>query len=171
MSFQLMQAEEAMNPNMKLPQLKFLLEIQETVDFLLDKNSVREQLLQEVFKNDMTPYYKSLCTEFNWEVDTVQLTRMEAANEGQLKKFTDQLEDSETNAGETEIREAHLARAEYLSKIGEKASTIETFDKVFGKSVGMGNKLDVILHLIRIGMFFSDAKLITSNIEKAKKND
>lgn len=168
MSFQLMQTtEEVMNPNMKLPQLKFLLSSPEGV--CPDKEAVREELLKEIYKNDMAPYYLSVCTEFDWQSDPAQLIRMRSENEAQLKKFADQLDDAETNAGETEIREALLARAEYFSKIGDKAATLETFDKVFAKSVGIGNKLDVILHLIRIGMFFSDSKLITANIEKAKK--
>jgi len=167
MSFQLMQVEELMNPNMKLPQLKFLLNSPEGI--CQDKDAVRQELLKEMFNNDMAPYYENLCTELGWEIDSTELARMQAANEAQIKKFADQLEDAETNAGETEIREALLARAEYHSKIGDKAATLETFDKVFAKSVGIGNKLDVILYLIRIGMFFNDSKLVTSNIEKAKK--
>jgi len=49
-----------------------------------------------------------------------------------------------------------------------QTGTLETFEKVFAKSVGSGNKLDVILYQIRIGMFHSDIKLTVTNINKAK---
>jgi len=91
----------------------------------------------------MAPYYQQICEELGWKIDTALLEKMQKgwepcllifstfcdlffffplANAEQLKKFADQLEDAEVNAGETEIREALFARAEYLSKIGDKAS-------------------------------------------------
>ena len=48
------------------------------------------------------------------------LERMEKANEEQLKKFDEQLEIAQKNEGESEIGDALRARAQYLTRIGEK---------------------------------------------------
>jgi len=49
---------------------------------------------------------------------------LDLENQAQIQKFEDQLIDAQTNAGETEIREALLAKAEYLAKIGDKVNFI-----------------------------------------------
>ena len=43
---------------------------------------------------------------------------MTAENETQLKVLEDKIKDAEENLGESEHREALLAKAEYLTKIG-----------------------------------------------------
>jgi 26S proteasome regulatory subunit N7 len=71
--------------------------------------------------------------------------------------------------GESEVRQAWLAKSEYLCKIGDKTSAVEAFGKTFDKTVGVGYRIDLVFNLIRIGLFFMDHELITTNIEKAKE--
>ncbi len=69
---------------------------------------------------DMTPFYLDCCKELNWKVDDKLVSKMKLENETRLKELDGKIEDAEKNLGETEIREANLAKAEYLSLIGDK---------------------------------------------------
>lgn len=68
----------------------------------------------------MAPYYESLCKELKWQVDAELMSKMKKENEEVLKRLDDVLEDAEKNLGESEIRDAMMAKAEYLIRIGDK---------------------------------------------------
>ena len=79
------------------------------------------------------------------------------------------IEDAEKNLGETEIRETNLAKAEYLSLIGDKEPCLAQFRKTYEKTVTLGHRLDLVFHQIRLGFFFFDYDIISRNLEKAKR--
>ena len=71
----------------------------------------------------MAPYYEGLCKDLKWQLDGDLLSKMKKANEEELKRLDDVLEDAEKNLGESEIRDAMMAKAEYLIRIGDKVTT------------------------------------------------
>lgn len=71
----------------------------------------------------MAPYYEVLCKDLNWQLDAELLNKMKKANEEELKRLDDVLEDAEKNLGESEIRDAMMAKAEYLIRVGDKVTT------------------------------------------------
>lgn len=79
-----------------------------------------EHDLHSVCVLDMAPYYETLCKELKWPVDSDLLSKMKKANEDELKRLDEVLEDAEKNLGESEIRDAMMAKAEYLIRIGDK---------------------------------------------------
>ena len=72
------------------------------------------------------------------------------------------------NLGESELREALLRKAEFLARICDKDAAIEAVRKTAEKTVGLGNKMDLVFLNIRIGLFFMDHDIIKANIEKAR---
>ena len=68
----------------------------------------------------MGPFYSSMCSELGREVDANLLSELEAANKAELAKLEEGIEDATKNFGETEQRDALMAKAEYLCKIGDK---------------------------------------------------
>ncbi|KAH3816789.1 hypothetical protein DPMN_118312 [Dreissena polymorpha] len=72
------------------------------------------------------------------------------------------------NLGESEIRENMLKKAEYLCSIGDKEACLTQFRLTQEKTVTLGYRLDLVFHLIRIGLFYMDHDLITRNLEKAQ---
>lgn len=70
----------------------------------------------------MAPYYEALCKSLDWQVDVDLLSKMKKANEDELKRLDEELEDAEKNLGESEIRDAMMTKAEYLCRIGDKVS-------------------------------------------------
>lgn len=152
------------NPNLELAQLKFLLS---SVEHQKDEN-LKCRLLEAIKENNMAPFYEEVCKDLGWPVDNALLDSMKKANEETLKKLDDAIEDAEKNLGEMEVREAFLNKAEYLSRIGSKEAALTVFRKTQEKTVSLGHRLDLLFHIIRIGLFYVDHDLITRNIEKAK---
>ena len=64
-------------------------------------------------------------------------------------------------------RDTLLAKAEFLTKIGEKDAAVEAVRKTMEKTVGLGNRMDLHFQNIRIGLFHMDHSLIKANLEKA----
>lgn len=116
----------------------------------------------------MAPFYSEVCRDLHWTVNDDLMSKMSEANTKQLKILEDAIEDAEKNLSEMEVREAHLAKAEYLSSIGDKENALIAFRKTQEKTVSLGHRLDLLFHMIRIGLFYMDHDLITRNIDKAK---
>jgi len=152
------------NPNLELAQLKFHLEQPK------NKNNATEKakLLEAIKSNNMAPFYEEVCKDLGWKVEDKLLATMKSANEEKLKELDAAVEDAEKNLGETEIRDAMLDKAEYLSKIGDKEGALTQFRKTYEKTVALGYRLDVVFHLIRLGLFYMDHDLINKNLEKAQ---
>uniref|UniRef100_A0A7N9AUH2 26S proteasome non-ATPase regulatory subunit 6 n=1 Tax=Mastacembelus armatus TaxID=205130 RepID=A0A7N9AUH2_9TELE len=152
------------NPDLRIAQLKFLL----TMDGHRQDAKVKTELMDAIKANNMAPYYEGLCKELKWQLDSDLLSKMKKANEEELKRLDDVLEDAEKNLGESEIRDAMMAKAEYLIRIGDKEGALTAFRKTYDKTVALGHRLDIVFYLLRIGLFYMDSDLITRNSEKAK---
>ena len=114
----------------------------------------------------MAPFYEALCEEFGWEVDAALVASMEEVNAAKVAELDAKIADAEENLGENEVREAMLEKAEHYARIADKDEAVSALRAVFEKTVGAGQKLDVVFTLIRLGLFWSDDDLITRNITK-----
>ena len=115
----------------------------------------------------MTPFYKIVCKQLHLSEDPQLSMNMQKANDQRLKELDEKIKVAEESDGETEIREAMIAKAHYLSKIGNKMAALTQFRSILDKTVLPGCRLDITFHLIRMGFFYNDRDLITTNIEKA----
>lgn len=81
----------------------------------------------------MAPFYEQVCNQLGWQVDLPFLQSMKDKNAAELVKleatikgtcfistYFDNVKDAVENLGESEIREAHLAKAEHLCRTGAK---------------------------------------------------
>jgi 26S proteasome regulatory subunit N7 len=116
----------------------------------------------------MTKFYLEVCEQFKLEVNHQWVEEINKENEVKLKEFEDKIEDAVKNLGETEVRECHLAKSEFLLRTGDKAGSETSYRITADKTVGSGQRLDIIFTLIRIGFFYNDKDLIKRNIQKAK---
>lgn len=128
----------------------------------------KDKLLAGIILDNMTPFYLECCKDLGWPVDQTLVTKMKQENENKIKVLDSKIEDAEKNLGETEIREANLAKAEYLSLIGDKEAALAQFRKTYEKTATLGHRLDLIFHQIRLGFFYLDYDLINRNLDKAK---
>jgi 26S proteasome regulatory subunit N7 len=93
---------------------------------------------------------------------------MRAKIEEELKKLDEKVSDAEENLGESEVREAHLAKSLYYIRIGDKEKALEQIKITEGKTVAVGQKMDLVFHTLQLGFFFMDFDLISKGIDKAK---
>jgi len=77
------------------------------------------------------------------------------------------LKEAEETEGESDIADALRAKASYLTRIGEKEKAIEAQQLALEKTAGLGSRIDIVLTLVRIGFFFGDNQLISTNLTKA----
>jgi len=121
-----------------------------------------------VKSNSMVRYYREICEEFKWEVDNTWIEESTKTNQAKLKELEEKIEDAVKNLGETEVRDSHHAKAEFLTSVGEKDAAISAFRVTAETTVGVGQRLDIVFTMTRIGFFYNDKELIKRNLEKAK---
>lgn len=117
----------------------------------------------------MAPFYKLVCEQLKWPTDSALLSSMEAANAAELTALDAKIAECEKNEGESEIREAYLARAEFHARIGESSKALAALDETFGKTVAMGLRIDLLLHKLRVGFFHDDLRVVKKEIERTKE--
>ena len=83
--------------------------------------------------------------------------------------LSEEIANAEKNEGESEVREAMVKKCEYLTSIGDKEASLKMLKETLDKTTTTGHKLDLHFHMIRLGLFCSDNKLITVNLDKAKE--
>jgi len=129
----------------------------------------KQKLEAEIKAKNMAPFYALICQdELQKPLDKSLLETFQKANTEEIAKLEEKLADAQENLGETEISDALHAKAEYLTNIGEKEKAISAWRIALEKTAGIGQRLDIIFTLIRIGFFFNDNDMISRNIDKAK---
>lgn len=68
----------------------------------------------------MAPLYEDLCADLDWTQDASRAQKMRGANEARCRELDAKVTDAEENLGDVEVREALLAKADYLCRIGTK---------------------------------------------------
>ena len=71
---------------------------------------------------DMAPFYHATCVEMKITEDAKLFEKLTEKNRAELSRLDHNIEDAQENLGETELKDALLERAEYLSRIGDKVS-------------------------------------------------
>ncbi|KAI9834093.1 MAG: hypothetical protein M1819_003378 [Sarea resinae] len=104
--------------------------------------------------------------DFPW--DEKLYDSMKAENEKELEGIQKEEDDAEENAGDTEIQAARGKRAEFWARVGDKDKAISSYESVLEKAGILGTKIDVVLAIIRMGIFFGDKFLVKRSIERAK---
>jgi len=110
----------------------------------------------------------SLCEDLKWSQDKQLLEHMKKINEDKLKHLDEVIKDAVENLGESEVREAKLAKANFFTRIGDRENATSAFRTTEEQTIGSGQKLDLVFTQIRLGLFWMDHDMITRNLEKAK---
>lgn len=150
-------------PKMEIADLKFAL-----ASVGKDDKRKHEEMLGYIEKYEMAPYYEYLHAELGWPLNTQLQQRLKAKNEEKLKELDVLLGEAADIDGESETKDVYQKRADYFCQIGDKSEAEQALRVAQEKAVGSGNRLDIVLQLIRLGFFFSDTEILKRNLEKAK---
>ncbi|KAF2398943.1 PCI-domain-containing protein [Trichodelitschia bisporula] len=92
---------------------------------------------------------------------------LKADNEAELEAIQKEEDDAVEKAGETEIQAARVKRAEFWARIGDKENALAAYESIFEKTGILGTKIDLVLAMIRIGLFYGDKVLVKKTVERA----
>lgn len=160
--------DTSQSPQVIAANLTFLLALEDKVLPPDQKRRVKDRLMKHIKEHSMSNFYMYLCSDLGWPEDAKLVKELKKKNEEELKKLKDKVEDAKANAGESEVREAKLEIANYLSLVGEKQEAIEAFEDARKITVGLGEKIDLEFSIIHLGIMWNDAKLIKEHIEKVQ---
>ncbi|KAK4150881.1 26S proteasome subunit RPN7-domain-containing protein [Chaetomidium leptoderma] len=111
---------------------------------------------------------RSPTASINLPWDEALYQSLKADNDGELEGFQKEEEEAVEKAGETEIQAARGKRAEFWARVGDKEKAIAAYEDVFEKTGVLGTKIDLVLAIIRMGLFYGDKHLVKKHVERAK---
>ncbi|CAG8974150.1 hypothetical protein HYALB_00002788 [Hymenoscyphus albidus] len=94
--------------------------------------------------------------------------KLKKENDEELEGFKKEEEEAEEKAGDTEVQAARGKRAEFWARVGDKDQAIAAYEEVFEKTGVLGTKIDLVLAIIRMGLFYGDKLLVTKQVDRAK---
>ncbi|KAI4372532.1 hypothetical protein MLD38_010750 [Melastoma candidum] len=144
----------------------FLLKHHDVSD--IDKVRLKDEVLRSILADDMATLYESLAEDSVLDVDRSILESMQKKIGEEIMRLDERIADAEENLGESEVREAHLAKSLFFIKIGDKEKALEQLKLTETKTVAVGQKMDLVFHILQIAFFYMDFDLISKSIDKAK---
>ncbi|CAK7265518.1 proteasome regulatory particle subunit [Sporothrix epigloea] len=93
--------------------------------------------------------------------------KLQTANEAELAGLQTEEDEAVEQAGETEIQAVRGKRAEFWARVGDKDKALAAYEAVFENTGVLGAKIDVVLAMVRVGLFFGDKFLVKRLIERA----
>lgn len=154
-------------PDMELAQMAFRLGVLTRPEERAERDRLQSDVLARIREQGMLPYYRALADQHGWTVDAQLVADMETANQERWAQVQRGLDAAQVNMGESEMREALRRKADYYTQIGDKERALSAVDETLAKTVGIGNRMDLVFNKIRLGLFHSDTELSRSQIERA----
>jgi 26S proteasome regulatory subunit N7 len=133
-----------------------------------EKAEAKAAVLAEIKESNMSGFYKHACTTLSWEVDAELLATMEAKNTSDLEALDAKEADMKENAGDTEVREVQVARADLYCLIGDTKNALEAYNALLEATVGAGGKIDLLFATIRMALAWNDMPLLSSKLVVAR---
>eukprot|EP00939_MAST-03C_sp_MAST-3C-sp1_P003336 g3336.t1 len=160
--------DKALGKHMDIANDVYLYQCDDDVVSVSEKAKIKKRIMETMRKKMMGPMYKRLCEDLNWDLDQNLLDTMQAENEKKVKEFDATFNDAVENFGENEVLDAALAKADYLSSIGEKEKMFEAYELVKEKSFSRGQKIDSSFQIMRNAFFHFDLDLIQKTLKSSK---
>jgi 26S proteasome regulatory subunit N7 len=133
-----------------------------------ERADAKQKIIAVVRKNNMAPYYELMKELIGSPLNSAEVNEMHKANEAKLESLNRQLADAEANAGDSEIREALVAKVDFFASIGDRDKCLELSRACTEKTIATGPKLDLIFQRIRLGLAFSDHELAAKSLQEAR---
>lgn len=160
------QEEEKQDFRLELAQKVFLFKSKDTA--AADKKRLQTEILDTCFAGALTPLYEHLCGELGLPKDEAKVKSMRATNEAKLAELEAKVKDAEENLGETEVRDAMHAKAEYLGRIGDREAAAQAYGETEEKTASGGAKADMVFSQIRLAILYDDWHAVKRLLGKAK---
>ncbi|KAK4190932.1 26S proteasome subunit RPN7-domain-containing protein [Podospora australis] len=111
---------------------------------------------------------KNPTASINLPWDETLYQQLDADNQRELEEIQKEEDEAVEKAGDTEIHAARGKRAEFWARVADKDKSIAAYEDVFEKIGMLGTKIDLVLAVIRMGLFYGDKQLVKKHITRAK---
>ncbi|KAF8533578.1 26S proteasome subunit RPN7-domain-containing protein [Trichophaea hybrida] len=108
-----------------------------------------------------------LAKKIQW--DETLYNELKKKNDDELNGYDQELKEAEEKAGESEIVAAMGKKAEFWARVVDKEKSLAAYEELLTKTASTGAKIDIVLAMIRIQMFFDDKHGVAKNIERAQR--
>ena len=78
------------------------------------------------------------------------------------------IKDAEDNLGDSEVREAMLAKAEHFAEVGDREAALNAFEECEAKTVAIGQKMEMVFSVMRLHIFHEDWSALKAQVAKLK---
>ncbi|KAI4838415.1 26S proteasome regulatory subunit RPN7 [Plasmodium brasilianum] len=153
-------------PNFYLANLFYILQLSHIS--INERNETLQKFLDEIKKNNMYPYYSYICDELNLHMDQTLYDTLKYKADEEFNEIEKKLLEASENFDSIDTKNDILLKANFFCKIGDKENAYKEYEEVYKKGIGIGVKLDILLTIIRISIFFNDLKNTKKYLEQAK---
>lgn len=133
----------------------------------VNRASLKIEILETIESQNLAPTYEAVCAELGWTVDAAKLAAMQAVNATDLAALEVTIADAEENMGDIETRDARLAKADYLCKLGDRDAAVAAYKAAEAKTAGSGLKMDQVFSLLRLDIAYGRWPEVKAGIAKA----
>lgn len=131
-----------------------------------------KSLMESIKEKDLAPLYHHLHTDsatssiVPW--DEAVYKQLQKKNTEKITEFEEAIKKAEEDEEESAIAEGWTNLGNYYTEIGSKDKAISTLRKAYEVVSGPGNKIDILLTIVRIGFFFDDKVFVKKELEAVK---
>ena len=125
-------------PDFRQHQLIFLLSTKQG-----DDAAQTTELMSVIKERKQAPLYSALCAQKVLTLDGLLEAELHQSNDKELIELDAKIKDAEENLGESEIREAMVAKANFYGRIGDKVKAVPAYRAAEDKTVAIGQKIDI----------------------------
>ncbi|SBS83736.1 26S proteasome regulatory subunit RPN7, putative [Plasmodium ovale] len=153
-------------PNFYLANLFYILQLSHIS--VNERNETLQKLMDEIKKNNMHPYYNYVCEELNINRDQDLYNSLKEKADEELNEIEKKILEATEDFDSIDTKNDVLLKANFFCKIGDKENAYKEYEEIYKKGIGIGAKLDILLTIIRISIFFNDMKNTKKYLEQAK---
>lgn len=134
------------------------------------RQQAKQRALDSIKEHGMSHFYRIAAEMWGEPVDEPVVQELEARNDTEMKEIEAKISDAQENLGDVEIREGHLAKADFLARIGDKEKALSVYEETLKQDkTSLPQKLDVQFCKMRLALAMNDTALLKNCITKAKE--
>ncbi|SGZ39651.1 related to 26S proteasome regulatory subunit RPN7 [Hanseniaspora guilliermondii] len=134
--------------------------------FVSKRTHEYNSLIEGIKNQEMSHYYLYLKTQdVNFPFDETLYQSLLEKNEEKIKQLENDINEAEKNdEGELEKAFSWVKLGEYYAQIGDVEKSLSTLEKAKKVSISLGGKIDIMLTIVRIALFFNDQVAVSEKL-------
>ncbi|KAL0640295.1 proteasome regulatory particle subunit [Maublancomyces gigas] len=130
-------------------------------------SSIKEHSQAPLYRYLAHPTEGILSGKIEW--DESYYEELKKGNDDKLESYDKELKEAEEKAGESEVVEAMGKKAEFWARVVDKEKALTAYEELYIKTPTLGAKIDIVLAIIRMEMFYDDKMSVKKSVERARR--